>query len=88
MTADSSTDGLWRGMICLSLAVGFEEDRARLGLAAAVDRLRIALIENALWQSGDDELLANVLTERVSSRELAEALCTMRRMGLPGATAH
>jgi hypothetical protein len=23
---------LWRGMICLTLAIGFEEDRARLGL--------------------------------------------------------
>jgi len=30
-------------MICLSLAVAFEEDRVRLGLAAAVDRLRDAL---------------------------------------------
>ena len=28
---------IWRGMICLSLAVDFEEDRARLGLAAAAD---------------------------------------------------
>jgi hypothetical protein len=27
---------LWRGMICLSLGIGFEEDRARLGLPAAV----------------------------------------------------
>ena len=26
------TDPLWRGMICLSLAIDFEEDRARLGL--------------------------------------------------------
>ena len=34
---------LLRGMICLSLAIGFEEDRARLGLAAAVERLRDAL---------------------------------------------
>ena len=88
MTADSSTDGLWRGMICLSLSVGFEEDRARLGLPAAVDRLRISLIENALWLNGDDELLAGVLMETVSSVELAEQLCSMRRMGLPGATAN
>ena len=29
-----------RSMIFLRLAVGFEEDRARLGLLAAVDRLR------------------------------------------------
>jgi len=35
-------NNLWRGMICLSLAVGFEEDLARLGLAAAVERLRDA----------------------------------------------
>jgi hypothetical protein len=27
---------LWRGMICLSLAIGFEKDRARLVLPAAV----------------------------------------------------
>jgi hypothetical protein len=39
---------LWRGMICLSLAIGFEEDRARLGLPAAVDRLRDALAYNGL----------------------------------------
>jgi hypothetical protein len=26
----------WRGMICLSLVIGFEEDRARLGLPAAI----------------------------------------------------
>jgi hypothetical protein len=30
-------------MICLSLAIGFEEDRARLGRPAAFDRLRDAL---------------------------------------------
>jgi hypothetical protein len=36
----------WRGMICFSLAIGFEEDRARLGLPAAVDRLRDALHYN------------------------------------------
>jgi len=46
---------VWRGMICLSLAVGFEEDRARLGLPAAVDRLRDAL---ACVQSGRRVLFA------------------------------
>ena len=44
---DESATALWRGMICLSLAVGFEEDRARLGLPAAVDRLRDALAYNS-----------------------------------------
>jgi hypothetical protein len=88
MTTARSTDSIFRGMICLSLAVGFEEDRARLGLAAAVHRLRNALIENALWLSGDDELLAGVLAEKVSSQDLAETLCSMRRMGLPGGAAH
>jgi hypothetical protein len=39
---------LLRGMVCLSLAVGFEEDRARLGLPAAVNRLRDALAYNGL----------------------------------------
>ena len=31
MTDRAGKDDLWRGMICPSLAVGFEEDRARLG---------------------------------------------------------
>jgi hypothetical protein len=39
---------LLRGMICLSLSIGFEEDKARLGLPAAVDRLRDALAFNGL----------------------------------------
>jgi len=39
---------LLRGMVCLSLAAGFEEDRSRLGLPAAVDRLRDALAFNGL----------------------------------------
>jgi hypothetical protein len=54
----------WRGMICLSLAVGFEEDRARLGLPAAVDRLRDALAYNGLTLDGDERLLAGVLDGR------------------------
>jgi len=32
-----------RRVICLSLAIGFEEDRARLGLPAAIERPRDAL---------------------------------------------
>lgn len=39
---------LWPGIVCLSLAVGFEEDRARVRLATAGDRLRDALADNAL----------------------------------------
>jgi hypothetical protein len=34
MNASTPKPDLWRGMICLSLAVGFERDRARLGLRA------------------------------------------------------
>jgi len=75
-------------MICLSLALGFEEDRARLGLSAAVDRLRNALIENDLSLPDDDQLLAAVLTGNVSSQQFAEALCSMKRIGLPGGAAH
>jgi hypothetical protein len=44
---------LLQGAICLSLAVGFEEDRARLGLPAAVDRLRDALAYNGLTPGSD-----------------------------------
>jgi hypothetical protein len=70
------------GMTCLSLAVGFEEDRARVGLSAAVERLRDALAYNGLTQDGDDRLLAGVLTGEVSSVTLAEAICSAQRMGL------
>jgi hypothetical protein len=75
-------------MICLSLALGFEEDRARLGLSAAIDRLRNALVENDLSLPGDDQLLAGVLAGNVSSEQFAEALCSMKRIGLPGGAAH
>jgi hypothetical protein len=77
-------DDLWRGMICLSLAIGFEEDRARLGLPAAVDRLRDALAYNGLTLDSDDRLLAGVLVGNVSGVELADAICSARRMGLTG----
>jgi hypothetical protein len=73
---------LWRGTICLNIAVGFEEDRARLGLPAAVDRLRDALAYNGLTLHSDARLLAGVLAGDVSSVELAEAICSARRMGL------
>jgi hypothetical protein len=52
---------LWRAMICLSLAIGFEEDRARLGLSTAVDRLRDALVYKGLMAVGDERLLAGVI---------------------------
>jgi hypothetical protein len=49
MTSDRDAHSeLRRGMICLSLPVGFEEDRVRLGLPAAVERLRDALAYNGL----------------------------------------
>ena len=84
----SPCDGVVRGMICFSLAVGFEEDRARLGLSVAVDRLRKALVENDLLLPGDEQLLASVLGGEVSSEQFAEALCSMKRMGLPGGATH
>ena len=86
--SSNSADGVVRGMICLSLAIGFEEDRARLGLPVAVDRLRNALVENDLWLPGDDQLLAGVLGGDISSEAVAETLCSMRRMGLPGGATH
>jgi hypothetical protein len=84
----SSTDRVFRGMICFSLAVGFEEDRARLGLSVAVTRLRNALAENDLLLPGDDQLLDSLLAGHISSEEFAEALCSMKRMGLPGGGTH
>jgi hypothetical protein len=70
---------LWIGKICLSLAIGFEEDRSRLGLPAAVDRLRDALAYNGLTLAGDDRMTAGVLDGSVSSLQLAEAICSARR---------
>ena len=78
----SSPPDLFRGMICLSLVVGFEEDKARVGLSAAIERLRNALAYNGLRLDSDDQLLARPLAGEVSSIELAEAICSPRRMGL------
>ena len=78
---------LWRGMICLSLAVGFEENRAKLGLAAAVERLRDALAYNKLTLDSDERMLSGVLDGSMSSEQLAEAICSARRMGLLDASA-
>ena len=69
-------------MICLSLAIGFEEDRARVGAAAAVERLRDVLAYNGLTLDTDERLLASVIDWGVSAVELAEAICSRRRMGL------
>jgi hypothetical protein len=88
MTSDKTGDNLWRGILCLSLAMRFEKDRARLGLLTALDRVRVALGDNGLWLDGDDELLTNVLIGKVSDEQFAEALCSMKRMGLPGGTVH
>jgi hypothetical protein len=73
---------VWRGILCLSVAMRFEKDRARLGLSAAIDRVRVALCDNGLWLEGDDQLLANVSTGSVTSEQFAEALCSTQRMGL------
>jgi hypothetical protein len=78
----------WRGMICLSLAVGFEEDWARPGLPAAVERLCDALAYNELALDCDEPLLAGVLDDSVSSEELVEAISSLRRMGLSSSTMH
>ncbi len=78
-----TSDPLWRGMICLSLAVGFEEDRARVGLVAAVDRLREALAYNGLALDPDERMFAGVLDGSVSSAELAETICSLERMSSP-----
>jgi hypothetical protein len=75
-------------MICFSLALGFEEDRARLGLPAAIDRLRNALFENDLSLPSDEELFADVLSGNISSQQFAESLCSMKRMGLLGGSSH
>jgi hypothetical protein len=83
----AATGDPWRGMICLSLAVGFKEDRARLGLMAAVDRLRDALAFNRLTLDSDEPLLAGVLAGDVPGVELAEAISSPRRMSLPEAPA-
>jgi hypothetical protein len=80
-------DPLWHAMICLSLMIGFEEDRARLGLPAAVDRLRDAVAYNGLTLDTDELLLADVLAGDVPSVQLADATCSPRRMGLPEAPA-
>ena len=88
MINGNTGDCLWRGMLCLSLAMRFETDRARSGLPTAVDRVRIALGENGLWLEGDNELLAKVLAGEVKSEEFAERLCSMKRMGLPGGSTH
>jgi hypothetical protein len=78
---------VWRGMICLSVAIGFEEHRARLGLPAAVDRLRDALAYNGLTLPSDEKLLAGARAGEVSSAQLAEAICSPWRMALPEAPA-
>jgi hypothetical protein len=75
----------WHGMICLSLAVGFEKDRGRLGLPAAVDRLRDALAYNGLTLDSDAPLLAGVLAGDVSDVALAQSICSPHRMSLPTA---
>jgi hypothetical protein len=80
----NETAGLdpWVSMICLSLAIGFEEDRARLGLPAAVDRLRDALGYNGLMMDSDAKLLLGVRHGTVSSVEVADTICSTQRMGL------
>ena len=78
----SHQSDLLPGITCLSLAIGFEEDRSRLGLAAAVDRLRDALHYDDLWMPGDDLLLDQARTGQLSSEQFAEAICSEGRMEL------
>jgi len=77
-----TADQLWRGIICLSVAMRFEKDRARLGLSIAIDHVRVALSDNGLWLEGDEQLLADVYAGKISREQFAEALCSMRRLGL------
>jgi hypothetical protein len=81
LTVDSgqTRDPLWRGMVCLSIAITFREDRTRIGLPAALDRLRDALKRNDLWVAGDDELLAQALTDKLWPEALAEGICSSRK---------
>jgi len=88
MSKDESKEHLWRGMVCLSLAIGFEEDRVRLGLEAAVNRLRDGLKYNGLWLDGDDQLLGSTLNNEISRERLAQMLCSIRRMGLVDGKTH
>ncbi len=71
------------------LVTGYCQTIARLGLPAAVDRLRDALAHNTLPLDGDERLVAGVLDGSVSSVQLAEAVCSKQRMGLTdGAIVH
>jgi hypothetical protein len=40
-------------------------------------------MRNYLWMAGDDQPLADALTERTSPELLAERICSTRRMELP-----
>ena len=74
---------VWRGTICLSLAIAFEVNRARFGLPAAIDRLRDSLDYHGLTLDGDELLFAGVLDGSVSSEQLTESLCcSVQRVGL------
>jgi hypothetical protein len=86
--ASDKAESVWRGIVCLSLAMRFEKDRVRLGLTAALGRVAKALDDNGLWLEGDDQLLAGVSEGKVSSEQFAEELCSMRRMGIVAKTMH
>ena len=88
MISTTMTDYMWRGILCLSVAMRFERDRARFGVATALSQVRRALSENGLWLEGDEQLLSGVLGGLVSSERFAEALCSIERLGLAGRTMH
>jgi hypothetical protein len=52
-------------------------------MQAAVDRLRDALAYKGLTLDSDAKLLAGVLAGDLSSVELADAICSRQRTGLP-----
>jgi len=86
MTSDPESADPWsRGMMCLRLAISFDEDLVRLGLAAAVARLREGLAYNDLTLDTDERLFARVMAGEIFGADLAEAICSPRRMELPGA---
>jgi hypothetical protein len=67
-----------RGTLCPVLVERFKEDRAKLGLATAVDHVRRALSDNGLSLPDDEPLFARVLAGKVSDLQFAETLCSTK----------
>jgi hypothetical protein len=74
----------FKALVSVVTAINFEMNRDRLGLVAAVDRLRESLLLNDLWIAGDDAFLAAILTGEVSPVEIAASLCSELRLQATG----